>query len=199
MPQQHTDAAAAAGASAQKNGAGTTPGTSPVASRTADDFTPKSQAKQGLGFDRSRLPDPVSYYESVGLVLQGRGKWRTAPCSFHGGSDSLRINVETGAFVCMAGCGARGGDVLAYHRALTGKSFVEAAKDLGAWVGGDAPAHARPAPFPARDALELLAREATLVAIAALNMGRGESLSEHDKQRLLQAAARVSTVAEVVL
>ncbi|WP_246072730.1 CHC2 zinc finger domain-containing protein [Extensimonas perlucida] len=132
-------------------------------------------------------------------MLQGRGKWRTAPCNFHGGSDSLRVNSETGAWVCMAGCGARGGDVLAYHRALTGKSFVEAAKDLGAWVGGDVPAHARPAPFPARDALELLAREAALVALAACTLARGEALSEHDKQRLLQAAARVSTVAEVVL
>jgi len=47
MPQQHTDAAAA-GANAQKNRAGTTPGTSPLTSRTADDFTPKSPIFQGL-------------------------------------------------------------------------------------------------------------------------------------------------------
>jgi len=30
-------------------------------------------------------------------------------------------------------CGAHGGDVLAFHRQLHGMSFVQAARDLGAW------------------------------------------------------------------
>lgn len=163
---------------------------------TGANSTAKSLAFQGLGFDRSRLPDPLSYFESIGLVLEGRGKWRTAPCVFHGGRDSMRVNVETGAFVCMAGCGARGGDVLAYHRAVTGDDFVAAARALGAWVDGGRPAPHRPAPFPARDALELLAREATLIAVAACNVGHGVQLSDEDRRRLLQAAGRVQALVE---
>ena len=66
-----------------------------------------------MSFDRTRLPEPVGYYESTGLAFKERkGKWRTTACNFHGGTDSLRINTDSGAFVCMAGCGARGGDVL---------------------------------------------------------------------------------------
>ena len=65
-----------------------------------------------MGFDRRNLPDAVGYYESEGLKLTGRGKWRTTECKFHGGSNSMRVNVATGAFRCM-NCGARGGDVLA--------------------------------------------------------------------------------------
>ena len=68
-----------------------------------------------MSFDRTHLPEPVGYFEERGLVLTGpaRAKWRTTACTFHGGSDSMRINTQTGAWVCMAGCGAKGGDVLA--------------------------------------------------------------------------------------
>ena len=59
-------------------------------------------------FIKDRLPDPVPYYESEGLVLKGRGKWRPTECRFHGSRDSMRINTETGGFVCMAACGAKG-------------------------------------------------------------------------------------------
>ena len=51
-----------------------------------------------MGFDRRNLPDAVGYYESEGLKLTGRGKWRTTECKFHGGSDSMRINTDSGAF-----------------------------------------------------------------------------------------------------
>ena len=46
----------------------------------------------------------------------------------------MRVNTQTGAYCCMAGCGARGGDVLAYHMAAHGLAFVDAAKALGAWI-----------------------------------------------------------------
>jgi hypothetical protein len=86
-----------------------------------------------LRFDRRSLPDPVAYFECEGLRLVGRGHWRSALCPFHDDSHpSLRVNVKTGAFRCMA-CGAKGGDVLAYHRARHGLSFKQAAVDLGAW------------------------------------------------------------------
>ena len=150
------------------------------------------------GFDRRALPDPTSYYEAEGLKLTGRGKWRTTECKFHGGSDSMRINTDSGAFVCMAGCGARGGDVLAYHMAQHGQEFVEAAKALGAWVDDGRPAtQHRPTPLTPRQALEVLGYEANFVAIAAGNMAQGVHLTIAERQRLLTAAGRISKLVEV--
>jgi hypothetical protein len=84
-------------------------------------------------FERELLPEPRGYFEREGLHLVGCGCWRSAHCPFHDDTrPSLRVNVETGAFRCMA-CGAKGGDVLAYHRARHGLSFMQAARDLGAW------------------------------------------------------------------
>ena len=149
-------------------------------------------------FERDRLPDPVSYYEAVGLKLTGprSSKWRTTECKFHGGSDSMRVNVATGAFRCM-NCGARGGDVLAYHMAESGLEFVEAAKALGAWVA-DGKTHKpqKPTALSPRAALEVLDFEATLVAVAAGNLARGLVLSDADRKRLLICAGRINRVVE---
>ncbi|CAM5783010.1 CHC2 zinc finger domain-containing protein [Ottowia pentelensis] len=145
------------------------------------------------GFDRTRLPDPTDYYTgTAGLKLRERkGKWRTTACNFHGGHDSMRVNTQTGAYCCMAGCGARGGDVLAYHMAAQGLSFIDAAKALGAWAGDGRAAPSRPAPLPARDALQLLAAEVNLVAVAAGNIAQGVVLTRVDLDRLLLAAGRI--------
>ena len=87
----------------------------------------------GDHFERERLPDPLGYFEGLGLRLIGRRTWRSALCPFHDDhTPSLRVNVETGAFRCMA-CGAKGGDVLAFHRLRYGLMFREAAQALGAW------------------------------------------------------------------
>ena len=149
-------------------------------------------------FERDRLPDPVSYYEAVGLKLTGprSSKWRTTECKFHGGSDSMRVNVATGAFRCM-NCGARGGDVLAYHMAESGLEFVEAAKALGAWVA-DGKTHKpqKPTALSPRAALEVLGFEATLVALSAGNLARGLILSDADRKRLLICAGRINRVVE---
>lgn len=151
-----------------------------------------------MGFDRRNLPDAVGYYESEGLKLTGRGKWRTTECKFHGGSDSMRINTDSGAFACMAGCGARGGDVLAYHMAQHGLEFVEAAKALGAWIDDGRPAtQHKPAPLSPRQALEVLAVEANLVAIAAANVAHGVVLSQVDLSRVLTASGRITRLVEV--
>jgi DNA primase len=89
--------------------------------------------RSGGHFERTGLPEPVDYFEKSGVPLIGRGSWRSALCPFHNDhSPSLRVNTETGAFRCMA-CGAKGGDVLAFHRKRYGLSFVQAARDLGAW------------------------------------------------------------------
>lgn len=151
-----------------------------------------------MSFDRTRLPDPVSYYEGQGLQFKERkGKWRTTACNFHNGTDSMRINTDTGAFVCMAGCGARGGDVLAYHMAAQGLDFMKAAKELNCWTDDGHSAPVRPTPLPARDALMVLASEANLVAVAAANVAHGVVLSQVDLSRLLLASGRVSRIAEV--
>ena len=86
-------------------------------------------------FSRKDLPPAIQYYESQNITLKGTGAWRDALCCFHTDTKpSLRINVERGSYRCMA-CGARGGDVLAFHMHKHGLGFVEACKQLGAWIG----------------------------------------------------------------
>ncbi|MEN9903955.1 MAG: hypothetical protein RLZZ555_520 [Pseudomonadota bacterium] len=152
-----------------------------------------------MSFDRDRLPDPASYFEAQGLRLTGprSSKWRTTACPFHGGSDSMRVNIFSGAFCCM-NCGARGGDVLAFEMALHGLEFVEAARRLGAWVDdGKTPTSAsmRPAPLTPRAALEVLGFESLLVAVAADMLAKGGSLSIIDASRLKTCASRINRIA----
>lgn len=150
-----------------------------------------------MGYARHQLPDPCSYFEAQGLKLTKRGKWRTTECRYHGGSDSMRINTETGAWVCMS-CSTKGGDVLAYEMATNGVDFVTAAKALGAWVeDGKSETRKKPTPLPPRAALEVLAFEATLTAVAAGNLAAGLVLADKDRKRLLTAANRINKLAEV--
>lgn len=149
-----------------------------------------------MSFDRERLPDPIGYFEGQGLKLSKRGKWRTTECRFHDGSDSMRINTATGAWVCMS-CGAKSGDVLAYEMAANGVDFVTAAKALGAWVEDGKPeARKKPAPLPPRAALEVLSFEAMLTAVAAGNLAQGLVLTAKDRARLMTAAGRINKLAE---
>jgi len=84
-------------------------------------------------FRRESLPCPSTYFKEQGIKLNGRGTWKTAICPFHDDTQpSLRVNVDKGAFKCMA-CGAKGGDVLDFHRRLHSLSFKAAAQDLNAW------------------------------------------------------------------
>ena len=149
-----------------------------------------------MSFDRNLLPDAAGYYEAEGLKLVGRGKWRTTECKFHDGSDSMRINLATGAWVCM-NCAAKGGDVLAYHMATTGEEFIDAAKSLGAWVDDGRPQQRqRAAPLPPRAALEVLGFECNLTAIAAGNIAQGVTLTDDELSRLLVAAGRINRLVE---
>ena len=151
-----------------------------------------------MGFDRDRLPEPLGYFEAQGLTFrERRGRWRTTRCDFHGGSDSMRVNVQTGAWVCMS-CNAHGGDVLAYEMQLTGADFVSAAKALGAWVEDGKPAiPSKPTPISARTALQALSFEALLVAVEAARISKGAQPTEADKARVLAASNRIIRIAEV--
>lgn len=149
-----------------------------------------------MTFERDRLPEPASYFESEGLKLIGPGKWKTSRCDFHGGSDSLRVNTESGAWVCMS-CGAKAGDVLGYHMQRHGLEFIEACKALGAWQDDGRPSRGRqaPLPFSARAGLEVIRFEALLVAVAACNLAKGIELASSDRDRLVQAASRIEFIA----
>lgn len=148
-----------------------------------------------MGFERDRLPDPTAYFEGEGLLLRGPGKWKTTECRFHGGSDSLRVNTASGAWVCMA-CGAKGGDVLAYEMQATGTEFVQAAKTLGAWVDdGRPPPTTKPAAMPPRAALAALAHETSLLFIEAARMTRGYVPTPDDIARMGQAAGTIQLIA----
>jgi hypothetical protein len=151
-----------------------------------------------MTFIRDNLPDAASYFESEGLTLTGprSAKWKTTCCEFHGGSDSMRINTTTGAWVCMS-CGEKGGDVLAHHMAAHGLEFIDAAKALGAWQDDGQPhTPQKPKPLPPGAALSVLAFECTLIAVAAGNIAHGVQLTTADLNRVLQAAGRVNSIKE---
>ena len=149
-----------------------------------------------MGFERDRLPDPIAYFEGIGLALKGPGKWKTTRCNFHDGSDSMRVNTTSGAWVCMA-CGAKGGDVLAYEMQATGTEFVRAAQELGAWVDdGRPPPTTKPAALPPRAALAALAHETSLLFIEAARMTKGYVPTPDDIARMGQAAGTIQLIAQ---
>lgn len=101
-----------------------------------------------MTFRRAWLPSWPDYARLCGMSLRGRGSERRAVCGIHGGvRDSLTVNIS-GPWKCHA-CAAAGADVLAYHRAVHGRSFSHAARELGAWSDGDDRPPARPQPQPA--------------------------------------------------
>ena len=150
-----------------------------------------------MTFERNLLPDAASYFEAQGLKLAGprNAKWKTTVCQFHGGSDSMRVNTQSGGWCCMS-CGESGGDVLAYSMKLHGLEFVEAAKQLGAWVDDGKPQRPQKSTaLPPRAALEVMAFECCLVAVAAGNLAKGVTLTDADRARIMVAAGRINRIA----
>ena len=151
-----------------------------------------------MSYDRNQLPDPANFFESESLVLKGPSSstWKTTKCDFHGGSDSMRVNVKTGAFRCM-NCGESGGDVLSYVMKKHGLEFVAAVKAIGAWVNDGKPQQKfKPTTLSPRAALQVLNREATITVVAAGNLAIGMKLSEIDLQRLVVCAHRIGRISE---
>jgi hypothetical protein len=147
-------------------------------------------------FVKDRLPEPVPYFDGEGVPLVGRGPWKTGPCHLHGGSDSLRVNTATGGWVCMA-CGAKGGDVLAYHMQRHGLEFVEAARALGAYVD-DGKSYSRPTKattLSARDAMQLTAHELRTALVVISSIRRGLIPSDTDWQRFIEGVGRLEALA----
>ena len=151
-----------------------------------------------MSFDRNQLPDALTYFENQGLTVKGprSAKWKTTACNFHGGSDSMRVNMASGAWVCMS-CDAKGGDVLSYEMQASGSEFIDAAKALGCWVDdGRAPTTTKPTPISPRQALSVMAFESTIAAVAAGNVANGVNLTDNDRARLMVAANRINRLVE---
>ena len=87
-----------------------------------------------FALNRALLPTPLNYLAQHDLKLKnGSGDWRLMLCPFHDDTNSsLSFNLKNGAFKCFA-CGAKGGDLIAFHMLRTALPFVEACKNLGAW------------------------------------------------------------------
>ena len=147
-------------------------------------------------FNRAALPDWPAYADAQGLTLIGRGEWRTTACEFHGGSDSMRVKVTTGGWVCMA-CGAHGGDVLAYHMQRHGLGFVEAARALGAYADDGKPHRGatQAETLPARDAMQLAAHELRIAFVVISDVRAGVIPNDGDWQRFIDALRHVETLA----
>jgi DNA primase len=144
-------------------------------------------------FVRDMLPDPVRFYEAEGLQLKGPGQWKTTRCPFHGGSDSMRVNSESGAFKCMA-CEVHGGDVLSFYMQRQSIDFLDAAEALGATVSdGAVPSPFRKATLSAPAALALLQSEAWLIACTALSTAEAVR-DQADRLRLIEAARTIQNI-----
>lgn len=151
-----------------------------------------------MSFDKDSLPDPQDYYENTAaLKLSGRGAWRTTSCEFHGGGDSMRINLKSGGFMCM-NCQAKGGDVLAYEMKSSGIEFLDAAKALGAWTDDGRHTTYRPSPVSARTMLKVIGIEVQIVALIASDLCNGKAISDVDRVRLMLSVSRIARVAEEV-
>ena len=148
-------------------------------------------------FIRDRLPDTITYFESEGVHLVGRGPWKTGPCDIHDGSDSLRVNTQSGGWRCM-NCEAHGGDVLAYHMQRYGLEFVEAARLLGAYVddGKHYTGLTKPATLSARDAMQLASFELLVALVVIHDIREGVIPNDDDWHRFIESSRRVETLAQ---
>ena len=148
-------------------------------------------------FKRDHLPDTVTYFASEDVRLVGPGPWKSGPCHLHGGSDSLRVNTQSGGWCCMA-CGAKGGDVLAYHMQRHGLEFVDAARALGAYVD-DGKRYTGPVTattLSARDAMQLVSFELLVALVVISGIRAGVIPSDDDWHRFIESSRRIDTLAE---
>jgi len=89
---------------------------------------------------------------------------------------------------CFAGCDA--------HQIVSavGLTFAELFPPRPA---GSHTAKPERRPFPALDVLRCIAREAVIVAVAAMQLGQGREIPATDRKRLLEASMRISAAVEL--
>lgn len=162
-------------------------------------------------FIREKLPDPLTFYQDRGLALQPGKEWRSTSCEFHNSRSTMRINMKSGAFACMAQCGAKGGSVVDYYMAINGVDFYTAAKALGA-VEVDGKPYIGPKRQSRIPALELLRLASTdlykcsmvvsallhaLTENPELEKALAPTITSNDLQSFFGAAGQVIYVAEI--
>jgi hypothetical protein len=104
------------------------------------DFAIARKAFSNRKLNRDSLPSPANYLSERGLLTKTPcSEWVSITCPAHAGGNesnpSMRVSLVDGHFKCMA-CDAKGGDVLALHRLITGASFMAAVIDLGGRFDG---------------------------------------------------------------
>lgn len=78
------------------------------------------------------FPLPAVYYQQQFERLKPSDKeWLSVRCCFHEDRQpSLRLNLKNGSFRCF-GCGAHGGNILAFHCQRYQLTFLQALMALG--------------------------------------------------------------------
>lgn len=107
----------------------------PSADRKLLDKKPSSYIKESYRrkFDRYLLPTPSHYYSTQFSKLKIRSEWVSVHCCFHTDDrPSLRLHMISGAFRCF-GCGAKGCDIIAFHRLRYKLNFINTVDLFGAW------------------------------------------------------------------
>lgn len=84
---------------------------------------------QKFYFDLSKLPPPPSYYSRYFKLPKLNGQVMVNCCFHEDGTPSLSINLTDGWFNCF-GCGAKGRDVLAFHKLKHKMGFIQACSNL---------------------------------------------------------------------
>lgn len=89
-----------------------------------------SNAKAQRCIPRDELPTPFFYYKKIFPSITRGCEWTPVRCCFHNDSNpSLSINLKSGGFNCFS-CGAKGGDVIAFHQQHLSLGFHEALLQL---------------------------------------------------------------------
>lgn len=122
---------------------------------------------------------------------RGRGQW-SARCPAHddkGPSLSIKETADGAVLVhCFAGCSVA--EVLGAVGLDFDALFPPRPMTPGAGTGP------KKLKLPAAQALEILATEATVIAIVGGDMVRRKTITDVDHQRLIKAVGRVNTIAE---
>lgn len=94
----------------------------------------KLNQKSQTNIDKSGLMSPPAVLDMLGIRYQRSDVRLSVYCPFHKGgkerNPSLMMDVKDGHYRCFT-CGEKGGDVIAFYRAVTGAGFVEALEVLG--------------------------------------------------------------------
>ena len=147
--------------------------------------------------DKSKLPSPDAYFSQFAGVKTS-GKSLRLPCPIHKGeSPNLSVDRESGMWQCFT-CKAKGGDIIDFEQQLHGIGFVRAASNFGAYVPNGKPATPAAPVLNYRAMLNVLQNEIEIAALISSDLAAGRVPSSDDASRLIQAAGRITKVAEVL-